>query len=373
MVKKMVNERINEDIYRKLQVHLDKMPIGFPRAESGSDLRLLKQLFTPEEAKIATFLKFGWYRDLEPLDQIYQRIKYIGITLNELEKTLDNMVKKGSIMYKSKGKMKFYGNAALILGIYEFQVDKLTKDFLKAFNEYMSEAWGAKANPTDYNQLRIIPVDIGIVPEHFIAPFDNIRKGIEDSHGPFVKANCICRQDMEIQGKKCKMTNHKDNCLAIGDMAQHYIDQGWGTQISKEETFSLLHQNQEEGLIFRPNNAQNFDFICSCCYCCDQGIENLLKIPDPANYALSNYYAEVDPDICTGCGTCLERCQMKAINQIDKICSIERIRCIGCGNCIITCPSEAIMLQKKEEHHIPPYTMEDLYNKILEEKIKLKE
>ncbi|MFX0004021.1 MAG: DUF362 domain-containing protein [Candidatus Hodarchaeota archaeon] len=369
----MVNERINEDIYRELQEHLDKMPIGFPRAESGSDIRLLKQLFTPEEAKIATFLKFGWYRDLEPLDQINQRIKHTGITLNELEKTLDNMAKKGLIMYKKEGNKKFYGNAALVIGIYEYKVDKLNIDFLETLSEYMSEGWGAKANPTDYGQLRIIPVDIDVVPENLIAPFDNVKNLIEKSKGPFAKINCVCRQEMKILGKPCKITNHKDNCLGVGDMAQHYIDQGWGTQISKEETLNLLHQNQEEGLIFRPNNAQNIEFICSCCYCCDGGIGGLLKVPDPANYTTSNYYAEIDPDLCTGCGTCLERCQMKAISQIDNISSIERKRCIGCGNCIATCPSEAIMLNKKEKQHIPPQTMEDLYDKILEEKIKLKE
>lgn len=362
----------DSDVYRKLQEHLDKMPIGFPRAESSSDIRVLKHLFTPEEAKIATFLKFGWYRDIEPLDQIYIRVKDTGMTLKELEEILDNMAKKGSIMSKKDGNKKFYGNAALIIGMYEYQVNKLTKDFLNALHEYMGEVWGAKANPTHYNQIRIIPVNVDVVPENFIAPFDNMKRIIEESQGPFVKINCVCRQDMKIQGEPCKMTNHEDNCLGIGDMAQHYIDHGWGVQISKEETLNLLHQNQEEGLIFRPNNAQNVDFICSCCYCCDGSIGNLVKLPDPANYALSNYYAEIDPDLCAGCGTCINQCQMKAITQTDDISSIEKKRCIGCGNCIAICPSEAIILQKKEEQYIPPPTMDDLYEKILEEKTKLK-
>ncbi|MFX1566812.1 MAG: DUF362 domain-containing protein [Promethearchaeota archaeon] len=361
------------EIYRQLQEHLDKMPIGFPRAESGSDIRLLKLLFTPEEARIATYLRFGWYKDLEPLDKIYKRIEHTGILITELETQLDIMAQKGSISQKKEGNTKFYSNTALIIGIYENQVNKLTQEFLDAFDEYMSEIWGEKANPTQYNQIRIIPVDIDVVPEHFFAPFDNVRKAIEESKGPFVKMNCICRQEMEFRGKPCKMTNHKDNCLGIGDIAQHTIDLGWGTQISKEEAINLLHQNQEEGLIFRPNNAQNFDFICSCCYCCDGGIANLLKLPDPYNYAISNYYAEIDPELCTGCGTCIDRCQMKAITQLDDISSIDKIRCIGCGNCIVKCPSEAIMLRKKEKQHIPPRTMEELYEKILEEKTKLEE
>ncbi len=50
------------DVYRELQQHLDKLPIGFPATETGVEIRILKQLFTPEEAKAATKLGF----DLEP-------------------------------------------------------------------------------------------------------------------------------------------------------------------------------------------------------------------------------------------------------------------------------------------------------------------
>ncbi len=42
-----------KDVYRKLQEHLDNMPVGFPKSASGLDIKILKQRFTPEEAKIA--------------------------------------------------------------------------------------------------------------------------------------------------------------------------------------------------------------------------------------------------------------------------------------------------------------------------------
>ncbi|MEE9379559.1 MAG: hypothetical protein V3V33_16155 [Candidatus Lokiarchaeia archaeon] len=32
-------------IYRKLQEHLDRLPIGFPSTKSGVELKLLKYLF----------------------------------------------------------------------------------------------------------------------------------------------------------------------------------------------------------------------------------------------------------------------------------------------------------------------------------------
>jgi len=85
----------------------------------------------------------------------------------------------------------------------------------------------------------------------------------------------------------------------------------------------------------------------------------------------SNYYAEVDSDLCTGCGVCMEICQMQAIELREDIAVVNRTRCIGCGNCSAKCSSEAILLKKKEKQYIPPQTMDDLFDLILEEKTKL--
>ncbi|MFW9895391.1 MAG: 4Fe-4S binding protein [Candidatus Thorarchaeota archaeon] len=367
-----MNDKDDSDPYRTLQEHLDKMPIGFPRAVSGSDIRVLKHLFTPEEAKIAIYLNFGWKNTREPLEEIYERIKGTGISLQEFERNLDNMAKKGVISSKREGSKKFYSNAALIIGMYEFQVNKLTKGFLDDLNEYLGEIWGVEANPTPHPQMRIIPVEVNLETEFNITPYDNVKKIIEDLEGPFAKFSCVCREEMRIHGEPCKMTSHDKNCLGFGDMAQMYMAQGWGTEISKEETLRILQRNKEEGLILRPNNSQEIDFLCSCCYCCDGGISGLLKVPNPADIVTSNYYSEIDPELCTGCGTCVERCQIHAITLTDDKSFIDRKRCIGCGICIDSCPSEAISLQEKEERYVPPSTMDDLYNMILEEKTKMR-
>ena len=42
----------NIGVYRRLQKHLDNSPIPFPESVSGFDIKLLKHLFTPEEAGI---------------------------------------------------------------------------------------------------------------------------------------------------------------------------------------------------------------------------------------------------------------------------------------------------------------------------------
>ena len=38
------------DVYTRLREHLDRLPAGFPATESGVELRILKRLFTPDEA-----------------------------------------------------------------------------------------------------------------------------------------------------------------------------------------------------------------------------------------------------------------------------------------------------------------------------------
>ena len=44
------------DAYRRLQEHLDRMPIGYPATKSGVEISLLKTIFTPEEAGVTTHL-----------------------------------------------------------------------------------------------------------------------------------------------------------------------------------------------------------------------------------------------------------------------------------------------------------------------------
>jgi len=41
------------NVYDDLAAHLDRLPAGFPRTPTGVELRILKRLFTPEEAALA--------------------------------------------------------------------------------------------------------------------------------------------------------------------------------------------------------------------------------------------------------------------------------------------------------------------------------
>jgi len=83
------------------------------------------------------------------------------------------------------------------------------------------------------------------------------------------------------------------------------------------------------------------------------GIEN--------SVARSDFYAAVDPEVCTGCETCVERCQFSAPSIADHISQVDQKRCVGCGLCVMTCPSGAMTLIRKPEDQIsvPPRNMKE--------------
>jgi NAD-dependent dihydropyrimidine dehydrogenase PreA subunit len=162
------------------------------------------------------------------------------------------------------------------------------------------------------------------------------------------------------------LTDRRDTCISFGIAAERYIEKGWAREVSKDQVMMALKKSSEEGLIHQISNAKKVDFICSCCECCCEAIKLLKKFPFPGLIVNSNYYAQINSESCTRCGTCIERCQMDAITLKKNNASIKKKKCIGCGNCVSTCPSRAIILvRKKKLKDEPPANGEILYQEIL--------
>lgn len=363
----MIKEK--QDVYRELQVHLDKMPIGYPATKSGVEIRLLKHFFNPAQAEMAIKLNWKW----KSLQDIHIKIKEKDTSIKDLEKFLDKMVKNGSLNFKTKDGQKYYANAPIVVGMYEYQISRLNKDLIKDFFHYITEAFGFEIMRTKISQLRTIPIEQSIEFDKNVASYINIRKIFENTDQPIAVTDCICKKGTDLIGRPCKITNRREICMAIDWIAQLYIDQGWGRQINKEEALEILRKNEEDGLILNIENTKNPIFFCGCCTCCCGITAGLKYSYNPAKLGGNNYYAEINPESCTGCGICVDRCQMDALILIDEISNIKRNRCIGCGNCVTICPSEAIKLVKKEKEINPPEDFEDLYSSILNKKIEIKE
>ena len=125
----------NDQVYIKLQKHLDRQPVGFPATKTGVEIRILKHIFTPEEAEMVSFLSYK----LEPLETIFGKVGHLVESLEELEKIIDRIQKKGGIESKIKNGTTHYGCAPLVVGMYELQLGRLTPEFIKDFKEYTSD------------------------------------------------------------------------------------------------------------------------------------------------------------------------------------------------------------------------------------------
>jgi len=360
----MVNE---SQVYRDLQTHLDKLPIGFPSTKSGVEIRILKHLFTPEEAELARQLSMI----PEPLEQIYDRFDKSKIAIDKLERALDHMLEKGSIMGMKKANRKLYGLMPFAVGMYESQVDRLTKDFARDAKLYIDGEFGDEMYRTKIPQLRTVPVRQSIaVPEKFsVSSYDDIRSIIENVGGQIAVINCVCRQTRDIIGESCAKTDLRETCIVFRGAADTVTSAGIGRYINKEEALAILDKAQEAGLVLQPENTQHTSYVCCCCGDCCEILTTVKRFPHPAELYATNYYAEIDPDLCTGCGICVSRCQLDAITVPDAVAVVDLDRCIGCGNCVACCEFDAARLRKKETETVPPERTTDLYTKIMVKKV----
>ena len=358
-------------VYRDLQEHLNASPTGFQAAKSGADIRLLKHLLTPEEAKIATLLST---LRAEPVRRIHSRVRRSGMSLSveELRQKLEGMERKGTVLgFQLSFREKRYRNVGVSAGgMIDFQVNRLTQDLVNDLDRYHEESFARPRAPGSIRtpQLRQIPVEASIpLPDKYmVRTYDDVRKVVENSPGPFSVANCICRQMKDMRGQKCKYSELRETCLQIGpEHARRYVDMGIGRYISREEAFNILDKAQEAGFILQPENSQRPDNICCCCGDCCGPLGAARKSPRPADLYATNYYVEVDSALCTGCGTCVVRCQLEARSLVYGKSTVDLARCIGCGNCVVTCKSNASRMRSKDQALVPPRDKDATFMKIM--------
>jgi ferredoxin len=308
-------------------------------------MRILRQLFTPEEAELAVHLSLIE----EDAAVIARRAK---IPVEEASQRLEQMEKKGLIFaYHKQGKPTHYQAIGYVVGIYEFQLNKMTPELVKDFHEY-GATWFDLDVWKDAPQMRTVPVGESIDVNLDVLTFEKAVELVRLQDN-FAVAPCVCHQERRIAGEKCDKP--EERCLSFGNAAEFYVHNGMGRRISHQDVLKILDQADQAGLVLQPANAREASFICVCCSCCGV-LRSLKRHPKPASVVSSPFHAVLDVEICDGCGTCETRCQMEAIWLDNGNATLNQDRCIGCGLCVTTCSTGALHLERKplaEQTQIP--------------------
>jgi len=326
------------------------------------ELKILKKLFTEEEARM--FLNLSLM--LEPAQSIAKRI---GQDEKGVAALLEHMTEKGLLFRAYKDEIPQYGAVAFVVGIYEFQLDRMDRELAELMEQYFKEVFERQAMAQS-PPMRTIPVSRAINVSWPVAPYEDVREIIR-SKDRIAVAKCICRVQQGLLEQSCEKPI--EVCLTFGSHADYYVKKGMGRWITQEEALKVLDQSEEAGLVPQPYNAQNPGGICNCCGDCCGVLRALRQHPKPAEMVTSGYHAAVDPDFCTVCETCLDRCQMDAIRvEGDGAAVVDLQRCIGCGLCVTTCPSEALRLEAKPEgeRKAPPATAKETMMQLAKERGK---
>jgi ferredoxin len=348
---------MSEDVYTRLREFLDNMPGGYPATDSGVEIRILKKLFTPEDAEFV--LKLG----PEP-QEAAAVAKRLGMSGADAASTLEDLAKRGLIFRQREGGVVKYRAFQFIVGIYEFQLKSMDKEFAELMEEYFPYL-GMAFMPLQTKQLRVAPVDSAIDAAPTVATYNRIRDLVKEQK-LIAMAPCICRKESSLLGKPCDRP--RDLCFSFGDFARYILDNEMGRQVSTDKAMKLLDLAEESALVLSPSNSQELAFLCCCCGCCCGSLKRLKLLDNPADYMQTYYSAAIDPDACTACGTCVDRCQIDAIEEKGDVMEVNPARCIGCGLCVSTCPAEAIKLNEKPGAEAPPADMDEVMVRLAKER-----
>jgi electron transport complex protein RnfB len=336
--------KMSENVYKKLARRLDAIPNGFPETESGIELKLLAKIYTPEEAALASEMRLT----RESAGQIARRA---GRDPAEATVILEEMVRRGLIHAKGEGKQRKFGLMPFIVGVYEEQLGRMDAEFARLFEEYhQAFAGGVLSHSPSIH--KVIPVEKSIPVEVQVFPYEQASALLNNAKS-FGVQKCICRVQKALVGEPCKYP--VEVCMVFAPTEGAFEDNPDIRVITKEEALQILRETEEAGLIHSSSNVrEGHYYICNCCTCCCAIMRGVSRLGIENSVAKSDFYATVDPEMCTGCETCVERCQFSAPSLRDNISHVDQKRCVGCGLCVMTCPSGAMTLKRKPEDQISP-------------------
>lgn len=185
-----------------------------------------------------------------------------------------------------------------------------------------------------------------------VIPYTRAKDIIMKNPDRIIALDCPCRSS---RADPCYPL---DVCLIIGDPFVSFILEHQPEKsrlISSREAMDILQAEHERGHVhhafFKDAMLNRFYAICNCCACCC-GAFQAHRNGTPMLTA-SGYTAEINLDLCEGCGICQEYCQFSAIQMLEGKAHIDHEACFGCGVCVDKCQNNAVTFNRDPQKGIP--------------------
>ncbi|MBF0102901.1 MAG: 4Fe-4S dicluster domain-containing protein [Desulfobacterales bacterium] len=361
-----------DEVYRLLAERLNMNPVGTPINETL--IAILHHLYTESEAKLGS--KFPLFP--MTLELIASKV---GIDPEPLKTMLNSMADKGLVMDIPRKDTVYYMLTPMVVGFFEYTFMRARdnvnmKDLAELFQNYF-HAQGVRDEfsgiETRIMRTLVYESILPVAVETEILTYEKASEIIRQSGGGAISI-CPCRHKAHHLGKSCGAP--LEVCTSLGMAADWVIRRDMGKPATVDELLRVLDQTEKLGLVHNCDNVMNKPaYICHCCGCCCVILTGIREFGKFGTHP-SNFIPEVSSDTCVGCGTCADKCHIKAINMQDngdggEIPVVAKDICIGCGVCASACPTDSLTMSHRSKLHVPPNNAKDKFLRIAKEKGKI--
>jgi H+/Na+-translocating ferredoxin:NAD+ oxidoreductase subunit B len=340
---------------------------GLP--ESKEVLPLIQARFNEEEAAFLTGFPFR----KAPIAELMELKK---MEEKELMDKLDAMAQKGLVWKDHKRDTTRYALNDLFFSIYRSgfwsgRGDDYTSKMAPPANRYILNGAMDNFAMAENKGLRTLPIQETIMPNTTIKPYEDVVK-LLDTFEYYTVSACPCRFRKQLDERYENSKKPLEVCLHFDELGHYIVENGLGREITREETEQILKKSADAGLVHGLSNwQQKPDTICNCDkdYCFM--FESYYQLDHHKSLDQSNFQVRTNAETCKGCGLCVKRCPMEALELVDyssadkslnkkgRIPSLIKNTCIGCGVCVVKCPTKSLILEEKEERIDPPENVLD--------------
>ena len=352
-----------QQVYKKLYQVMKSRRGPYTGIEIPEFYELVVELFTPEEAEVNNVLT----REPSNAADIAREMKRDE---EEIKAILEQMADKGLCKTFRKNDLRLYQGEPFMPGIFEYQfmsgnttnrakkIASLIKAYKNAFNITRGEV------KMTFPITRVITVDRTIEAGNTVHTYDQVSTYI-DKNETIGVGTCYCRHAAKLVGEDTHGMP-MEVCMWFGDMAEYAIERLGAREMSKAEAKEVLDIAEEAGLVHMSRNTtEEINFICNCDRWHCEVIKGVLTQSKPALFFNSGFQPRIDPDLCSACETCIDRCPPEALAMgNNEVPEVNLDRCFGCAVCATGCPEEAIVMESKPDFPIPPKDPKELISSI---------